>query len=532
MKFYKICSCIFLFSYFLSPLIAQNNYLSSDLVKAMMEVYEEQLKENPRDYVTFQRRANDYFNYGEMDKALDDITNAIKYFPRKEKIDLSQAYLLRAKIYADRKEYRHAFTDLNSALNLNPSLSMALKDRADLLYKMELYEDSKKDYNTLLRMDARNQEAYMGLARIEAREGNMVRAKDMLSVAVNLSPSSPDIYVRRAEIYDNMGLDDDAIADLLYAIILDDSNTNATQAIIKYCNSNYEVTMNGLNQAIARNPGAGMLYYLRAVVEKNNNRYSLSAKDWNTIIEKKYFYYHTLFYNRSLCYFHLAGYQYALDDILSAITMDAGNPLYYLHKSAVLRAMGNYKEAVAAAQTALEQDSSSADAAIELSRGMSALKNYDEARMCLNEAIANNAEHALGYLMRGYLTETQFKDKKSANLDYERVVSLDVNPVSVRNYKGFALARLGRTDEAAAWIDAILANHISNPSGEDYYYAACLYAQLGETQLALEHLEEAFKLGYGDFYNVRENNDPVVSLAPIRKNPRFEEILLKYKNIF
>ena len=51
-------------------------------------------------------------------------------------------------------------------------------------------------------------------------------------------------------------------------------------------------------------------------------------------------------------------------------------------------------------------------------------------------------------------------------------------------------------------------------------------------QLALEHLEEAFKLGYGDFYNVRENNDPVVSLAPIRKNPRFEEILLKYKNIF
>ena len=212
--------------------------------------------------------------------------------------------------------------------------------------------------------------------------------------------------------------------------------------------------------------------------------------------------------------------------------MDAGNPLYYLHKSAVLRAMGNYKEAVAAAQTALEQDSSSADAAIELSRGMYALKNYDEARMCLNEAIANNAEHALGYLMRGYLTETQFKDKKSANLDYERVVSLDVNPVSVRNYKGFALARLGRTDEAAAWIDAILANHISNPSGEDYYYAACLYAQLGETQLALEHLEEAFKLGYGDFYNVRENNDPVVSLAPIRKNPRFEEILLKYKNIF
>lgn len=52
-------------------------------------------------------------------------------------------------------------------------------------------------------------------------------------------------------------------------------------------------------------------------------------------------------------------------------------------------------------------------------------------------------------------------------------------------------------------------------------------AQLGETQLALEHLEEAFKLGYGDFYNVRENNDPVVSLAPIRKNPEIRRDSVK-----
>ena len=81
---------------------------NDDLVKAMMEVYAEELAANPQDYRTYYSRAMAYFGQGDMKKALSDIDNAIKYFPRKEKDDLAQAYLLRAKILSERGEAKSA----------------------------------------------------------------------------------------------------------------------------------------------------------------------------------------------------------------------------------------------------------------------------------------------------------------------------------------------------------------------------------------------------------------------------------------
>ena len=135
---------------------------NDDLVKAMMEVYAEELAANPQDYRTYYSRAMAYFGQGDMKKALSDIDNAIKYFPRKEKDDLAQAYLLRAKILSERGEAKSALTDLNSALRLVPNHRLALKDRGDLLCRLGQYDMAKIDYNHLLRMDTRSQSAFMG----------------------------------------------------------------------------------------------------------------------------------------------------------------------------------------------------------------------------------------------------------------------------------------------------------------------------------------------------------------------------------
>ena len=101
---------------FFSSSFALHATENDDLVKAMMEVYAEELAANPQDYRTYYSRAMAYFGQGDMKKALSDIDNAIKYFPRKEKDDLAQAYLLRAKILSERGETKSALTDLNSAL--------------------------------------------------------------------------------------------------------------------------------------------------------------------------------------------------------------------------------------------------------------------------------------------------------------------------------------------------------------------------------------------------------------------------------
>ena len=190
----------------LSAVSAPASAADDDLVKAMMEVYAEELAANPQDYRTYYSRSMAYFGQGEMEKALSDINNAIKYFPRREKDDLAQAYLLRAKILTVKGENKPALTDLNSALRLVPNHRLALKDRGDLLCKMGQYDLAKIDYSQLLRMDTRSQSAYMGLARVEAHVGQPVRAKDLLAQAVNLSPKDPTVYLERSEIYKEMGL--------------------------------------------------------------------------------------------------------------------------------------------------------------------------------------------------------------------------------------------------------------------------------------------------------------------------------------
>ena len=256
-----------------APAVAGND----DLVNAMMEVYAEELAANPQDYRTYYSRSMAYFGKGDMEKALSDINNAIKYFPRREKDDLAQAYLLRAKILTVKGENKPALTDLNSALRLVPNHRLALKDRGDLLCKMGQYDLAKIDYSQLLRMDTRSQSAYMGLARVEAHIGQPVRAKDLLAQAVNLSPKDPAVYLERSEIYKEMGLLPEAVDDLVYAVSLDDGRSGAIQQLVAYSNEAYSEVIAGLNRNIGRFPRQGMLYYVRGSIYKERTSSTSTA---------------------------------------------------------------------------------------------------------------------------------------------------------------------------------------------------------------------------------------------------------------
>lgn len=58
---------------FFSSSFALHATENDDLVKAMMEVYAEELAANPQDYRTYYSRAMAYFGQGDMKKALSDI---------------------------------------------------------------------------------------------------------------------------------------------------------------------------------------------------------------------------------------------------------------------------------------------------------------------------------------------------------------------------------------------------------------------------------------------------------------------------
>lgn len=528
----KIVSKIFLSLLLLLPLSVsgQKNYLNDPMVRIAMSAYAAQIEQDPRNYNAYYSRAKDYFRYGESALALADLNKAIEYFPENEAADLSQAYTMRALILQQNGDHAAALKDLNEALKLDSQSHYSLLARADLLCEMNDYDHAKDDYQTILRRDARCQDAYLGLARIAMKEQNMGVCNENLKKAQEANPSNTVFYVQRGALYEEMDEPRKAADDYVMAVYYGD-NSHAVLALDKLAKSSYEPVIEALTVAIEQLPDKGFFYFLRATIHKNNHRYSASIKDWNEIVENRYFYYHSIFINRAFCYERLGQFEYALEDINKAITMKSDEMSYYIMRGKLYRIMGLFDKA--GEDLALAATFDPAHVEMLQQRGLLAVEKneLDVAQNFFNEAVIYDAGNPLSYLLRA---ENYMKsgDKEAADHNYEMILNQPEETPAVASLRGFALARLGRGGEAEAWIENILQDATSLRDAETLYLAACLYAQIGQRERAYKYLEDAFKAGYGDYYNVYFENDTPVSLSPLRNEPDFRSLVESYHSIF
>jgi adenylate cyclase len=101
--------------------------------------------------------------------------------------------------------------------------------------------------------------------------------------------------------------------------------------------------------------------------------------------------------------------------------------------------------------------------------------------------------------------------------------ALDVNPHDARaRYMGAAnFATMGDRAKAIEWADLALRSSSDEPMV--YYNAACTFAVLDESERALELLERAMELGWGDRTWMESDSD----LKSLRTNPRFRALLAR-----
>jgi len=88
----------------------------------------------------------------------------------------------------------------------------------------------------------------------------------------------------------------------------------------------------------------------------------------------------------------------------------------------------------------------------------------------------------------------------------------------VRHY---ALYRLGRTEEAVAWVNNLLSEY---PDADNFYHAACIYALEQQTDKALQYLETALRWGYSAPHQITYDTD----LDGLRSNPDFQSLVQRY----
>jgi adenylate cyclase len=105
----------------------------------------------------------------------------------------------------------------------------------------------------------------------------------------------------------------------------------------------------------------------------------------------------------------------------------------------------------------------------------------------------------------------------------ERYLELDPSHIRALALGANALASLGERDRALEWIRRAVAVAADGSDVTLTYNAACLYAQLGEKEAALDLLESNIARGLGKRDWVEHDPD----LDSLRGEPRFRALLAK-----
>lgn len=512
---------------------AAQSGIRNPMTQAVLQVYEEELRENPANYSVLLNRAEEYFRHDEFARALDDINRALEVIPAGETETLLHARMLRAGIYNQTHRAALALEDLNAAQQLAPNSYPVMIQKANTELALEQYAQAKADYQRANRINPRGSQVYIGLAKVAVKENNMGVANEMLESAVNLDPNNLQTYLSRAEVRKAMNNHNGAVEDLIVAMSIDSENPRAMTALVEYGATNYPAVMAGLSNAVSTAPQVGMYRYLRAGIAQGHYHYLAALQDYEALVANRIYNYYGIYASMAECQFALGRYDAALNNIDYALGM-ARNPsaTYFALRSRILRALGRNEEAVAAAADATAADRNSCDALMELAMAYVATGRYDDAVALLGEAAMNDADDPRFPMLRGWVLRKYLNDEQGALGQFRKVADMDQfyldNP---RSLKGFALFLLGQRDEAMRWMDNIL-QHAADTDGLIHYYGACFYSLAGENEKGLECTTKALDLGYANYFDWTERHEGYVNVASLRDDLRFLQILNRHNAIF
>ncbi len=505
--------------------------IDNPVTQAVIRVYDQQLRANPEDYMTWFRRANEYYQHNEYTQALEDINQALRFAPGNDSDFRFQALMIRAGIYNQTGRYEMALADLNSAIALDNSSMAAYNQRANTNYALGRYADAKTDYTILQRFNMRSPEALLGLARCAIKENNLSAASDYLEQAVSFAPNNPEVYTRRASVRQLMGDHNGAVEDLIIALSINANDPKAIASLVEYGNTNYPAVIAGLTNAINLAPQNGLYRYLRASIAQAHFNYLSAIDDFQYIIDQRLYNHHGLYASVARCMLGLGRYQEALGNIDAALGETTNIPEYYTLRSQILRALDRKNDAIDAAARALAVDRSYIPGLVEMSLNYIDKGEYDQAVGLLGEASMIDANDPSVYMLRAWLLETYLNQPSAANQFYEMALSVEgYTDDDVRSLRGFALLNLKKYDEADAWMEHILSQ--PDNDGLNNYYGACYYMLREDDEKSLQCVENSLKAGYSDNHNWMMNTDGQINAGVLRDDLRFLRLMQKYNFIF
>ncbi len=186
---------------------------------------------------------------------------------------------------------------------------------------------------------------------------------------------------------------------------------------------------------------------------------------------------------------------------------------------------GEYAEAEKRFETALLINPNLFESYLFYGRACLAKGDYEKAaRLFIRASEVNPADYqSPGFLSMAYrsLGRTEQAHRADAHcLELiQRHVMLNPDDARALSFGAYSLAEAGQPKQAIEWAELALQTRDNEP--HYLYNAACVYATLGNGDRAIELLERAVELGWGDRAWI-ENDADLISL---RADPRFAAVL-------
>lgn len=177
-------------------------YESSD------STYTTLLRAFPRFDDAYMARARSYAERGDTTAALTDLSKALDI-----NRNILNAYLLRADIESQRKQWDDALTDINEALKLEPRMVPLYINRAFIRYNSDDYFGAMSDYNYALELEPDNTAAIFNRALLRTEVKDLERAAQDFSRVLELDPSNFHATYNRGLVLLEMGKHRAALAD-------------------------------------------------------------------------------------------------------------------------------------------------------------------------------------------------------------------------------------------------------------------------------------------------------------------------------
>jgi SpoVK/Ycf46/Vps4 family AAA+-type ATPase len=164
---------------------------------------------------SYYKIANDYYEKGDYEKAIENYNMAILLNPL-----FSEAYFNRALSYYQLKNYDKAVADYTEAAELDPKNPIIFNNKGDAYYRKQDYTSAIKDYDKAIMLNPNYLKAYYNRALSYASLEDYEKAVEDFTKVVQLKPDFSEAYHLRGLAYEYAGDVDSAISDYEKALEL------------------------------------------------------------------------------------------------------------------------------------------------------------------------------------------------------------------------------------------------------------------------------------------------------------------------